>query len=251
MRSTVLEIQGIDAGYGDVQVLHDVSFTVGEGEIVSLLGSNGAGKSTILKVIAGLLKPTRGRVLFRGVDLAAYPVHRVVDLGICLVPEEKQVFSDMTVLENLELGCFVKRARTMRDTSLKFVFDVFPRLEERQRQKAGTLSGGEQKMVLIGRALMSRPTLLLIDELSLGLAPLLVETFFNVMKDLHNNTDLSVVLVEQNVVNALELSDEGVIIENGRVLTRGKAGELLANEQIRDAYLGMTTAQAGPVGGPQ
>lgn len=232
MKDTILNVNHIDIYYGDIKALHDVSFSVCAGEIVSLLGSNGAGKSTVLKAIAGLLKPKQGNIVFNGMDLTDLPVHKVVDLGICLVPEEKQVFGTMTVLENLELGAFVPRARKSREQTLAFVYELFPKLEARKGQKAGTLSGGEQKMVLIGRALMSQPRLLLIDELSLGLAPVLVESFFRVVKALNESTGLTVLLVEQNVKNALELSESACIIENGCILAEGRSCEFLDSQQM-------------------
>ncbi|MFC1863411.1 ABC transporter ATP-binding protein [Thermodesulfobacteriota bacterium] len=239
----MLEIRGIDVYYEDLQALYDVSLSIKEQEIVVLIGSNGAGKSTTLKTLAGLLRPTRGTIDFSGLNLAKHPVHKIVELGICMVPEEKQVFGGMAVLENLEMGAFIGRARKVKSHTMEWVYEVFPILKARRNQKAGTLSGGEQKMLLIGRALMSLPKLLMIDELSLGLAPLLVQNFFKIIKELHESTGLTVLLVEQNVRMALELADSAFIIENGHIVAIGKAQDLLNNAQIKDAYFGISLEQ--------
>lgn len=241
MKNTILEVNKIDVYYNDVPALHELSLSMVEGEIVCLLGSNGAGKSTTLKAIAGLLKPRHGEIVFGGVDLTTYPVHKIVELGISMVPEEKQVFGSMTVLENLELGAFVGRARKTKTDTLRFVYEVFPRLEARRGQKAAALSGGEQKMLLIGRALMSRPKLLLIDELSLGLAPILVESLFEVVTELNRSSGLAILLVEQNVRDALQVADAAFLIENGCITGQGKAAELLTDEKIRDTYFGLVS----------
>lgn len=235
----MLNIHRINVYYGDLKVLCDVSLTVKDGEIVALIGSNGAGKSTTLRTICGLLRPTIGSISFSGLSLLGQPVHKIVKLGICMVPEENKVFPEMTVLENLELGAFAGRARHDKDTTMNWVYDVFPILKERGKQKAGTLSGGEQKSLLIGRALMSQPKLLLLDEISFGLAPLLVKNLFGTIKELHESTGLTILLVEQNVRMALELADRGYIIENGYIVANGKGQDLLNSKQVKDAYFGI------------
>jgi branched-chain amino acid transport system ATP-binding protein len=237
----MLEIRDIDVYHGDLQALHEVSLTVGDREIVTIVGSNGAGKSTLLRTICGLLKPATGEMEFNGSDLVEQPVHKIVELGICMVPEERKVFREMTVLENLEMGAFTSRARQVKDSTMCWVCEVFPVLETRKDQKAGTLSGGEQQMLLIARALMSQPKLLLIDELSLGLAPLLVQHLFETMRQLYESTEIAIVLVEQNVRAALELADRGYVIENGRIVAEGEAQDLLSRKDIKDAYFGVAS----------
>jgi branched-chain amino acid transport system ATP-binding protein len=235
----MLDIRDIDVYHGDLQALNGVSLQVQDREIVTIIGSNGAGKSTLLRTICGLLKPTTGTMDFNSVDLIEQPVHKIVELGICMVPEERRVFRDMSVLENLELGAFIDRAREVKDSTMNWVYEVFPTLETRKDQKAGTLSGGEQQMLLIARALMSQPKLLLIDELSLGLAPLLVQNLFQTMRQLYASTEIAIVLVEQNVRMALELADRGYIIENGHIVAEGEAQDLLNREDIKDTYFGV------------
>jgi branched-chain amino acid transport system ATP-binding protein len=237
----MLEIRDIDVYHGDLQALHQVSLTVEDREIVAIVGSNGAGKSTLLRTICGLLKPDTGEMDFNGDDLTKQPVHKIVELGICMVPEERKVFREMTVLENLEMGAFTKRARQVKDSTMSWVCEIFPILESRKIQKAGTLSGGEQQMLLIARALMSQPKLLLIDELSLGLAPLLVQHLFETMRQLYESTEIAIVLVEQNVRAALELADRGYVIENGRIVAEGEAQDLLSRKDIKDAYFGVAS----------
>jgi branched-chain amino acid transport system ATP-binding protein len=233
----MLEVQGIDAGYRDLQALWDVSLRVSEGELVALVGPNGAGKSTTLKVISGLIKPTAGKVLLDGHSLTKEPPHRIVDLGISQVLEGGRVFTELTVLENLELGSFGAKARKAKDENLERVFDLFSRLQERQGQRAGTLSGGERQMLAIGRALMSAPRLLMLDEPSFGLAPILVELIFEMITEI-NRQGVTVLLVEQNVRAALELTQRAYVIENGRVVGEGSGNSLLSFESIRTAYLG-------------
>jgi branched-chain amino acid transport system ATP-binding protein len=236
----VLEVDAIDVCYGDLKVLRDVSLSVRAGEIVALVGSNGAGKSTLLRTISGLIRPARGSIRFDGIDLIAQPPYGIVDMGLCMVPEEKKIFRDMTVLENLEMGAFLARARQERARTLEWVYDVFPRLKERNKQKAGTLSGGEQQMLLVARALMTRPKLLLLDEISFGLAPILVQTIFKTIREIHKSTGLTILLVEQNVRMALEAADRAYILESGAMVAEGSAQEFLRSEEVRDAYFGIS-----------
>ena len=233
----MLEVQGINAGYKDLQALWDVSLRVDEGELVALVGPNGAGKTTTLKVISGLIRPTAGSVLLDGRSLAKEPPHKIVDLGISQVLEGGRVFTELTVLENLDVGSFTSKARKVKDENLERVFDLFPRLAERRRQSAGTLSGGERQMLAIGRALMSAPRLLMLDEPSFGLAPILVEQIFQMITEI-NRLGVTVLLVEQNVRAALELTQRAYVIENGRVVGEGSGDSLLSFESIRTAYLG-------------
>lgn len=239
----VLEVNAVDVYQGDLKALRDVSLTVEDREIVVLIGSNGAGKSTLLKTICGLLRPRTGIIKFNGVSLVGEPVHHVVELGICMVPEEKRIFRGMTVLENLDLGSTVRRARRAKGNTVNWVYDIFPILKERMEQKAGTLSGGEQQMLLIGRALMSQPRLLMVDELSLGLAPLLVQTLFRTLRQIHESRGISILLVEQNVRMALAFSDRGYIIENGQIVAEGKARDFLSSKEVKEAYFGVTTTR--------
>ncbi len=242
----MLDVKDIDVYHGDLQALNKVSLTIEDKEIVAIVGSNGAGKSTLLKTICGLLKPATGNISFNGFGLNDQPVHKIVELGICMVPEERKVFREMSVLENLEMGAVISRARQVKDSTMNWVYEVFPLLKTRQDQKAGTLSGGEQQMLLIARALMSQPKLLLIDELSLGLAPLLVQNLFKTMRQLHESTEIAIVLVEQNVRAALELADRGYVIEGGRIVAEGEAKELLGRKDIKDAYFGVAPESWAP-----
>jgi len=233
----MLEIEGVDAFYGDLQALWAISLHVDEGELVALIGPNGAGKTTTLHVISGLLPPRSGSIRFRDRDLTRERPDRIVAMGISQVPEGGRVFTGMSVLENLELGAFLPAARRCKAESLKRVFSIFPRLEERKNQRAGTLSGGERQMLAIARALMSRPTLLLLDEPSFGLAPLLVEQMFAMITEI-NAQGVTILLVEQNVRAALELSHRAYVIENGRIVGEGSGTGLLSFESVRRAYLG-------------
>ena len=233
----MLNVENINAYYGDLQTLWGVSLEVNDGELVALVGPNGAGKTTTLKVITGLIKNASGTVNFNGNDLTKESAHKIVAFGISLVPEGGRIFSGMTVLENLELGAFVPEARKVKDQSLKWVFEIFPRLEERQNQQAGTLSGGERQMLAIGRALMSKPKLLMLDEPSFGLAPILVQQMFEMIEEI-NKQGVTVLLVEQNVRMALELAHRSYVIENGRIVGQGAGDDLLSFESIRSAYLG-------------
>ncbi len=246
MSITMLDVRDIDVYHGDLRALNKMSLTIEDKEIVAIVGSNGAGKSTLLRTICGLLKPAIGAMNFNGIDLVQQPVHKIVELGICMVPEERRVFREMSVLENLEMGAVIHRARQVKDSAISWVLEVFPNLQTRMSQKAGTLSGGEQQMLLIGRALMSQPKLLLIDELSLGLAPLLVQHLFGTMRRLHESTDIAIVLVEQNIRAALELADRGYVIEGGRIVAEGGATELLGRSDIKDTYFGVAPESWAP-----
>ncbi|MBW1773157.1 MAG: ABC transporter ATP-binding protein [Deltaproteobacteria bacterium] len=233
----MLQVNSIDVFYGQIQALWGVSLELGEGELVSLIGANGAGKSTIVESIAGLLPLSGGRVEFQGQRLDREPTHRVVEQGISLIPEDKGIFPGMTVRENLEMGAFTPKSRKLRDETFPFVYELFPVLESRKGQAAGTLSGGEQQMLAIGRALMSKPKLLMCDEPSLGLAPVIVKNIFRILQQI-NQSGVGILLVEQNVRAALSLAQRAYIIENGRVKGHGEAKSLLDDEKVRDAYLG-------------
>jgi branched-chain amino acid transport system ATP-binding protein len=234
----MLTVEHLTVFYGDIQALWDVSLQVEPGEIVTLIGSNGAGKTTTLNALSGLLRPRAGSLTFQQRDLRREPPHRIVEAGLVHIAEGRELFPHMTVLENLELGAFPKRARRVWRDTLAFVMELFPRLRERQRQLAGTLSGGEQQMLAIGRGLMARPLLLMLDEPSLGLAPLLVAELFDCLRRIHAN-HVTILLVEQNVHQALELADRAYVLENGRTVRCGTAAELLADGAIREAYLGV------------
>jgi len=234
----LLRVDDLDVFYGDVQVLYGLGFEVREGEIVTLLGSNGAGKTTALRAISGLRPPRRGDVLFQGRSLAALPAAERAGLGISLVPEGRELWPLLTVRENLELGAYGPRARPHAARNLEKVFALFPLLRERSRQLAGSLSGGEQQMCAIGRSLMSEPVLLMLDEPSLGLSPLLVDQVMSTVAGLHA-AGMTILLVEQNLRKALEVADRGLVIETGRVRLEGTSAELSANPDIRAAYLGL------------
>jgi branched-chain amino acid transport system ATP-binding protein len=234
----VLALESIAAGYGDLVAVRSVSLEIHPGECVALIGANGAGKTTTLRAIAGLLPLRAGRIVFEGRPLPGLDPRRVVELGLAHVPEGRQVFPSLTVRENLEMGACTPGARAARRGSLDEVFALFPRLEERQRQVAGTLSGGEQQMLAIGRGLMARPRLLLLDEPSLGLAPLAVRGILEIV-DTVNRRGTTILLVEQNVRRALELCHRGYVIENGAVILAGSREELLHSDHVRQAYLGM------------
>lgn len=233
----MLEIQEADQYYDDLQVLHGVSLGVTQGEIVSLVGPNAAGKSTTLNMISGIIKPKRGRITFLGQRVDTLPAHAIVELGIVQIPEGRGLFPFMTGLENLELGSYSKGARHRKADTLEYVFGLLPVLKERQDQMAGSLSGGEQQMLAIGRGLMARPKLLMLDEPSLGLAPMMVQKCFEIVKQVHAQ-GMTVLLVEQNVHHALALADRGYVLENGRIVMSGKGKDLLADPNLRRAYLG-------------
>jgi len=234
----MLRIEGIDVFYGEVQALWDVSFEVGAGEIVTLVGSNGAGKTTALKTISGLLTPRGGAIYFNDTRLDAVAAYRVVELGIAHIPEGRRLWPGMSVLETLELGAYVPRARAEKKRTLEWVLTIFPRLAERISQGAHTLSGGEQQMLAIARGLLSRPTLLMLDEPSLGLAPLLVEQLFQVIQEI-NRQGVTILLVEQNVHHALAIAQRGYVLESGTVIKAGSGQDLLNDPQVKSAYLGL------------
>ncbi len=237
----MLEVSNIDVYRGDLQALWDVSLSVQEQEIVALIGPNGAGKSTLLDTICGWLKPRSGSITFNGVRLDQEPTHRMVHLGLTVVPEGKRLFPGMSVLENLELGAFIPENRKAKEESLKLVYNLFPMLEERKGQTAGTLSGGEQQMLAIGRSLMSRPKLLLLDETSLGLSPLVCASIFDTIGTI-NESGVAILLVEQNVLIALNLAHRAYILESGCIVGQGEAKGLLDDTHIKDAYLGTVSA---------
>jgi len=234
----VLEVKGLDSGYGFLQVVWDVSFHVSEGEFVALLGPNGAGKSTTLRTIAGLLSPMAGEIIFSGKPIGGLPAHKISQMGISFVSETLNLFTGMSVRENLLLGAYTVRDRQKQQDSLDFVFELFPRLKERANQLAGTLSGGERKMLAIARGLMSDPVLLLVDEPSLGLAPKLVLAVFDALETLRQR-GVTILLVEQNVNTTLHITDRAYILEQGRIVLEGKSADLLENEHVRNAYLGL------------
>lgn len=233
----MLKVDQIDVFYGNIHALKGVSLEVNRGEIVTLIGANGAGKTTLLKTISGLLKPKNGDIVYEGASIAGKAAQMIVKQGISHVPEGRRVFANMTVEENLELGAFLRKDKAGIQQDFAKVFELFPRLEERRKQLAGTLSGGEQQMLAIGRALMARPKLLLLDEPSMGLAPLLVKTIFRIIEEI-NESGTTILLVEQNAHMALSIADRAYVIESGRVVLSGTASELQASEQVKQAYLG-------------
>ena len=237
MENSALVVKGVDVLYGDVQALWDVSLEVKEGTIVSLVGANGAGKSTLLKTISGLNRARKGDILFSGKSVSHLKPQEVVDIGISHVPEGRRLFANLTVLENLKLGAYPPRARAVFGESLTKAFDLFPVLKSRQNQKAGSLSGGEQQMLAIGRAMMSLPTILMLDEPSLGLSPILVKTMFDLVASL-NKQGVTMLLVEQNVRQALKIANRAYVLKNGRIVMSGGGEELLADPEVQKAYIG-------------
>lgn len=233
----MLKVDDIHVYYGQIHAIKGVSFEVNSGEIVALIGANGAGKSTTLRTISGLLKPKTGAIDFQGQDIAGVPAHEIVKRGISQVPEGRRIFAEMTVMENLDLGAFTRKDKDGIAADLRHVFELFPRLEERRDQVAGTLSGGEQQMLAMGRALMSRPKLLLLDEPSMGLAPLLIREIFNIIVNI-NKSGTTVLLVEQNANMALSIASRAYVLETGRITLSGPAAELAASEEVKKAYLG-------------
>ena len=234
---SILELEDVQTFYGSIQALKGISLHVGEGEIVTLIGANGAGKSTTLRSINGLNRPRKGSIRFQGNDITNIPAHDIVKRGIAQSPEGRKLFPRMTVLENLEMGAFQRSDRAGMREDMDRVFQLFPRLAERKNQKAGTMSGGEQQMCAIGRALMARPKLLLLDEPSMGLAPILVEKIFEIVKEI-NEQGTPILLVEQNALMALDAADRGYVLETGKIALEGPAKELRSNEQVRRTYLG-------------
>jgi branched-chain amino acid transport system ATP-binding protein len=234
----VFEVKDIDVFYGDAQALYGLSLEVREGEVVTLVGANGAGKTTTLRAISGLRPVARGDIVFEGRSLVGVPAHRRAELGIALVPEGRELWPQLTVRENLELGAYGKAARRYLTASLERVYELFPLIQERSRQVAGSMSGGEQQMVAIARALMTRPRLLMCDEPSLGLAPVVVAQVFDIIRRLHAE-GLTILLVEQNLKKALEMADRGYVVETGSISNQGTATDLLADPTIRSAYLGV------------
>jgi len=234
----VLDVINIDVFYGDLQVLNDVSFNIEEKEIFSIIGANGMGKSTVLMTISGILRPRNGRMEFKGNVISRLSSDRIVEMGISQVPEGRQLFPNMNVKENLETGSHFARSKRSREETMQWIFGLFPILERRQQQQAGTLSGGEQQMLTIGRSLMSKPSLLLLDEPSLGLSPLMVDNIYRIVQEINQN-GTTILMVEQNVRRSLRISQRACVLENGRIVMRGQCNELIDNPHIRTAYLGM------------
>ena len=234
----MLEIKNLAVSYGAINALHGISLSVAAGSIVTLIGSNGAGKTTALKTISGLLKPGSGEIRYGGRDIAGMPVHEIVKQGLAHVPEGRMIFANLSVYENLMMGAFLQRDKNVIRRELDFVFATFPRLQERAQQVAGTLSGGEQQMLAMGRALMSQPKFLMLDEPSLGLAPLLVKTIFEKIVEINRERGLTVLLVEQNAHRALEISHSGYVLETGKITLQGDSVSLRQNPQVQNAYLG-------------
>ena len=233
----MLRIDNLKVSYGGIEAVKNISFSVPEGKIVTLIGANGAGKSTTLRTIAGLVKPATGRIRLQAEDITALSPDRIVHKGITLVPEGRRVFPDMTVLENLKIGAYLRSDKDGIAHDLEWVYELFPRLKERSWQAAGTLSGGEQQMLAVGRALMSRPKLMMMDEPSLGLAPLIVREIFEIIKEI-NKQGVTILLIEQNANMALQTADIGYVLETGRITLSGPGKDLLANEAVKKAYLG-------------
>ena len=234
---SMLKVENLSVHYGMIQAVRDVSFEVNEGEVVSLIGANGAGKTSILRTISGLVRPSAGKIKFLGQEIQKVPAQKIVAAGLSQVPEGRHVFPGLTVMENLEMGAFLKKDREENQANLKKVFSRFPRLEERKNQDAATLSGGEQQMLAMGRALMSTPKLLLLDEPSMGLAPIFIQEIFDIIQDIQKQ-GTTVLLIEQNANKALAIADRGYVLETGKVVLSGTGKELLASEDVRKAYLG-------------
>jgi branched-chain amino acid transport system ATP-binding protein len=234
----MLEIKNLEVCYGTINALHGVSLSVPTGSIVTLIGANGAGKSTTLRAVSGLLKPRGGEIIYEGKSIASLPPHEIVARGLAHVPEGRMIFANLSVLENLQMGAYLVRDKKVVRRELEFVFATFPRLQEREAQIAGTLSGGEQQMLAIGRALMSQPKFLMLDEPSLGLAPLLVKTIFEKIVEINRERGLTILLVEQNANRALEVSRFGYVLETGKIILSGDSAALRQNPEVKSAYLG-------------
>ena len=237
MAEHLLEVKDLEVYYGVINALKGISFHVDKGEIVSLIGANGAGKTTTLHTITGLIRPKNGSIVYKGTDLRHTPAHKIVSMGMCHVPEGRRIFQNLTVYENLLMGAYSQKDKNKIAENLKYVFEQFPRLEERRKQLAGTLSGGEQQMLAMGRALLSNPDLIVLDEPSMGLSPLLVSEIFDIIKTLRD-AGKTVLLVEQNAKKAMSISDRVYVLETGSITTEGKASELINDERIKKAYLG-------------
>ncbi len=235
----MLEVRNIQTYYGNIQALKNVSLTINEGEIVTLIGANGAGKSTTLMSICGVTPPRHGEIVFSGQPIQNLSAEKIVSLGICQVPEGRHIFPQMSVLENLEMGAYMRNDKAAIKSDIDYVFDRFPILEQRRQQAGGTLSGGEQQMLAISRALLARPSLLLLDEPSLGLAPLIIKQIFEIIKKINVESNTTVFLVEQNANQALKIAHRGYVMENGAITLEDKAENLLSNEDVKKAYLGM------------
>ena len=233
----MLEIKDLEVCYGVIRAIKGISFEVNQGEVIALIGANGAGKTTILHTITGLVPAKSGSILFEGKELTKTPAHKIVSMGMAHVPEGRRIFQQLSVLENLKLGAYTRKDKNEISQSLKMVYERFPRLEERKNQVAGTLSGGEQQMLAMGRALMSKPRIILMDEPSMGLSPLLVTEIFDIIKVI-SESGTTVLLVEQNAKKALSIADRGYVLETGRIVLEGNAKDLLDNEQVKKAYLG-------------
>jgi branched-chain amino acid transport system ATP-binding protein len=234
----MLEIKNLTVNYGSITALRGISLEVKQGDIVTLIGANGAGKTTALRAISGLLKSQKGEVIYQGQNIANLPAHQIVKLGLSHVPEGRMVFANLTVMENLMMGAYLQRDRNVIQHELEYVFGIFPRLQERQKQVAGTLSGGEQQMLAIGRALMSKPKFLMLDEPSLGIAPLLVKTIFEKIVEINRQQGISILLVEQNANLALEISRYGYVLETGKIILQDTSENLRQSPQVKSAYLG-------------
>ncbi len=233
----MLEVKDIEVYYGMIQAIQGVSFHVDEGEVIALIGANGAGKTTILHTVSGLLAPKKGSILFEGKELTKTPGHKIVSMGMAHVPEGRRVFAQLTVLQNLKMGAYTRKDKSEIDSTLETVFKHFPRLKERQNQMAGTLSGGEQQMLAMGRALMSHPKIILMDEPSMGLSPIFVNEIFNIIQEV-SKMGTTVLLVEQNAKKALSIADRAYVLETGKIVLEGKASDLLNDDSIKKAYLG-------------
>ena len=233
----MLSVNNLQVHYGMIQAIKDVSFEVNEGEVIALIGANGAGKTTILHTVSGLLQPTKGSVIFEGQDITKVPAHKIVSLGMAHVPEGRRVFAQLTVLENLKLGAYTRKDKNEMEQTLQMIYKRFPRLEERKNQTAGTLSGGEQQMLAMGRALMSHPKIILMDEPSMGLSPIFVEEVFKIIRDI-SAEGVTVLLVEQNAKKALNIADRAYVLETGNIILQGDAKKLMNDESVKKAYLG-------------